>query len=102
MSYTELESGEYFVTDFEGAKEAVKAFYLGMGHVPTTKLEEWCDVHAFGDVVYPRVFDFDMHYPCYADGCKNPDEFPYAYTTNNYGLLDAINMVAQFTQRGFS
>lgn len=100
MMYEELESGEYFVTDFEGAKQAVHDFYLGMSHTPTPLFEEWCDIQEFANVTYPRVFDFSLHYPCYADGCRNPNDIPFAYTVTTYDHAGALAMVDIFVKRG--
>lgn len=98
--FEELENGEYYVTDFEAAKLAVKTFYLDMGHAPSEDIDDWCDINEFESAEFPRVFDFSMHYPCYADGCRNPDEMPFACTNNSYTHADALDMVLTFVKRG--
>jgi hypothetical protein len=105
--YAETDTaGVFFVENFEGLRNLVAAqiedcFFLNQ-EITDYSFELDVTTRDERDEVFPRLVLLSRESPCYNDACKEEDTRDTVSILWSFGLLDCIDLTAQFTLRGYS
>lgn len=94
----------YFVESVEGLRNLLIAYEVDDDKEPTEDELNYIGlvIQGTAKLPFPRIVALNVVYACRADGCRNDDEEGYTEILWSFGLLDALDLSAQFTLRGYS
>ncbi len=106
--WAEIGEDTYFVKDVVGLRHLINdletdedaALPVGQGAVDKHYVESV--IFETAQLSFPRIVILNTVHACRADGCRNDDLEDYIEIVHSFGLLDAIDLTAQFTLRGFT
>lgn len=93
-----------FVEDVEGLRNHILNYVVDAELDPTLEQLDYIEqiIHETAQLPFPRIVMVNVTHACRADGCRNDDLEDEVEILHSFGLLDTINLTAQFTQRGYS
>lgn len=107
--WAEIGDGMYFVKDVVGLRHLINdletdedaALPVGQGAVDANYVANV--IFQTAQLPFPRIVIIETVFACRADGCRNgEDDEDYLQISYSFGLLDTIDLTAQFSLRGYS
>lgn len=94
----------YFVESVEGLRNLLIAYEVCADKEPTDEELNYIGlvIQGTAKLPFPRIVLLNVVHACRADGCRNDDEEDYTEILWSFGLLDTIDLTAQFSLRGYS